>query len=112
MGNGKRTRRHIATKKVDPDKGLPKEKPTIFTEITSYRTVLDEKLNDLSQCSSGSSTVREHTEPGVKYEVAITVAHKQYSSDILPTHEEVQECLTALFRRVVEKKIRIQNKMK
>ena len=106
MGNGRKVRRHVATEKVNLDKGLPKNKPIICTEITSYGVVLDEELNDVSQCSSSSSATRENTEPGIKYDVAITVAHKQYSTDILPTNDEVQECLTALFRRVVEKKIK------
>ena len=112
MGNGRRVRRHVATEKVNPDKGLPKHKPVVYTEIKSYRVALDEHLNDLSQCSGGSSSTHEHMEPGIKYEVNITVAPKQYDENILPTHDEVQECLTALFRRTVEKKTKCLNKNK
>ena len=112
MGNGRKVRRHVATEKVNPDKGLPKHKPVVYTEIKSYRVALDEHMNDLSQRSGGSSSTHEHMEPGIKYEVNITVAPKQYDESILPTHDEVQECLTALFRRTVEKKTKCLNKNK
>ena len=112
MGNGRKARRHVATVKVSPEEELPKNKPVVCTQITSYNVKLDEKLNDLSQGSSGSNAASEHLEPGIKYEVIITIAHKQYSPDILPSHDEVQENLNALFRRTIEKKIRNKSKMK
>ena len=112
MGNGRRTRRHVTTEKVCPDKPLPVDKPLVVTEITTYAVSLDAEMNDLSTQAGSSNTQQMHVEPGIKYEVIITAAHKKYIADILPSHDEIQECVTALFRRTIEKKIRNQNKKK
>ena len=112
MGNGRKTRRHVATEKVCPGESLPKDKPLVATEITSYAVALNAEMDDLSMCPSSSGTQQTHVEPGVKYEVLITVAHKHLSVEDLPSHDDIQDCLTALFRRTFEKKIKNQRKKK
>ena len=112
MGNGRKVRRHVTTEKLKTNEALPKNKPVVSTTIASYAVALDENMNDLSLNPGTSTAPQVNAEPGIKYELAITIAHKEYDTSILPSHDEIQECIAALFRRTIEKRMRSQNKKK
>ena len=112
MGNGRRVRRHVATEKVNPNEALPMNKPVVSTVITSYAVALDEHMKDLSVSPGASAAPQVNAEPGIKFELVVTIAHKKYDVSILPSHDEIQECIAALFRRTIEKRIKTQHKKK